>query len=285
MSRPWMPLYVGDYLADTAHLRAAESGAYIHLIMHYWRNEGLPDDDMQLAAIARMTLEEWQKARPLIEPLFKAGRWKHKRIETELAKARQRTDAARGGANARWHAKRMPEQCDSICESGSAPVVVTLPVLRKEEVSGEKEVTTRARDAAFDPLKTKPEDHPRLVSPEAIALADDFCIAIRAGPDDLRRMGMHYTAQVWVARGYDRGAILALAADIAARWPDKPIKYFERAIERDHAERVIAQKNGGGDGETRYGGRNGRPHRGGFALYAVECARAAERQRGGAPKP
>ena len=55
MSRPWMPLYIADYLADTAHLRAPESGAYLHLIMHYWRRGSLPDNDRQLATIAKMT--------------------------------------------------------------------------------------------------------------------------------------------------------------------------------------------------------------------------------------
>src|SRR5262245_38708478 len=94
MSRPWMPLYVADYLADTAHLRAAESGAYLHLIMHYWRRGGLPDDDRQLASITKMTIWQWRRTRPRIEPLFQPG-WKHKRIDEELRKSSgnsQRTD-------------------------------------------------------------------------------------------------------------------------------------------------------------------------------------------------
>lgn len=85
MSAPWMPLYVRDYLADTAHLRAAESGAYLHLIMAYWVSGNLPEDDRQLATIAKMTLAEWKRARPTIQAFFHDG-WKHGRIDKELAR-------------------------------------------------------------------------------------------------------------------------------------------------------------------------------------------------------
>lgn len=65
-----MPLYVADYLADTAHLRAAQSGAYLHLIMHYWLKGALPDDDAALARIAGMTAREWLFSKEAILDLF-----------------------------------------------------------------------------------------------------------------------------------------------------------------------------------------------------------------------
>jgi uncharacterized protein YdaU (DUF1376 family) len=84
MSRPWMALWIGDYLKDTGHLRAADHGAYLLLIMHYWTTGGLPNNDGQLARVARMTQDEWQEARPVIHAFFTEG-WRHKRIDQELA--------------------------------------------------------------------------------------------------------------------------------------------------------------------------------------------------------
>lgn len=86
MSRPWMPLYVADYLRDTRKLTAAEHGAYLLLIMEYWTSGTLPDDDRQLARIASMSAGEWKRARPNIEGFFHDG-WSHKRLDAELARS------------------------------------------------------------------------------------------------------------------------------------------------------------------------------------------------------
>jgi uncharacterized protein YdaU (DUF1376 family) len=81
-----MPFYVADYLADTGHLTTLQHGAYLLLIMHYWRTGGLPDDNTKLAKVTRLSLGTWtEKVRPNIEPLFQEG-WRHKRIDQELAK-------------------------------------------------------------------------------------------------------------------------------------------------------------------------------------------------------
>jgi uncharacterized protein YdaU (DUF1376 family) len=68
-SPPWMPLYIGDYRADTTHL----------LIMHCWQQGGLPDDGEQLARIACMSITEWCENRAVIRAFFGEG-WRHKRI-------------------------------------------------------------------------------------------------------------------------------------------------------------------------------------------------------------
>jgi uncharacterized protein YdaU (DUF1376 family) len=108
MRRNWMPLYIPDFLADTMHLSAAETGAYLCLIMDYWLHDGLPDDDYKLAQITRLPVKSWRQMRPTIEVFFRAG-WRHKRIDAELAKMvgtmERRHEAATRAGNASWMAR------------------------------------------------------------------------------------------------------------------------------------------------------------------------------------
>jgi uncharacterized protein YdaU (DUF1376 family) len=96
-----MPLYIADYLADTTHLDCAESGAYLHLIMHYWQRGFLPDDDKKLSCIAKAQQKHWIKMRPILVQFFHDG-WKHKRIDDELKKASETSERRSESANKRW---------------------------------------------------------------------------------------------------------------------------------------------------------------------------------------
>jgi len=105
----FMPLYVGDYLADTMALTCHQHGAYLLLIMSYWRSgESLPDSDSQLAAITKTTPAEWKKLRPILAKFFEVAdsKWTHKRIEEELVRAekayRDRSEAGKKAMAKRW---------------------------------------------------------------------------------------------------------------------------------------------------------------------------------------
>lgn len=98
-----MPLYVADYLADTGHLSAAEHGAYMLLIMHYWTNGGLPADERRLSRIARMSDDEWANSRDELGAFFGDG-WTHARIDAELAKSEE-ISSKRKAAAAHRHSK------------------------------------------------------------------------------------------------------------------------------------------------------------------------------------
>lgn len=147
MSRAWMPLYVADYLADTGHLSAAEHGAYLLLIMHYWQNGGLPNEDRRLARICRMSPDEWADARETLFDMFDEG-WKHARIEEELQAARDISEKAKEKAAKRWHkpsnaeadASALPEHMPQECQSQSQSPSTTetkVPVVERAKARPE----------------------------------------------------------------------------------------------------------------------------------------------------
>ena len=130
MKRPWMPLYVGDYLGDTGHLTTAQHGAYLLLMMHYWRKGELPDDDRQLSKITKLPLRTWGDYRPVLQQFFHSG-WKHKRIDAELerlmrlsekrASAGQKGGVGSGLSRLRLEnaarGRSLPQAIASICSS------------------------------------------------------------------------------------------------------------------------------------------------------------------------
>lgn len=90
-SNIWMPLYVGDYLGDTIHLTTEQHGAYFLLIMACWMRGGtLPDDDAQLAAMAKMSPKAWRSCSRRVRDFFTLGNGvlTHKRVVAETEKAR-----------------------------------------------------------------------------------------------------------------------------------------------------------------------------------------------------
>ena len=114
-SKPWMPLYVGDYKRDTAHLTTLEHGAYLLLIMHYWETGPLPNDDRRLAQIAGMPLRRWRTIKATVIEFFQQANAKqllrHKRIDDELIKAEHITAkralaGAKGGLSNRGKTNR-----------------------------------------------------------------------------------------------------------------------------------------------------------------------------------
>lgn len=132
----FMPLYIADYLADTSHLSTLQHGAYLLLLLNYWRRGSkLPGNDAYLAQVARLPVREWQKHRDTIAQLFtvKDGWWIQKRVEEELARARSnfksKSEAGAKGAAKRWRkngdadgagiAAPSPSQCQTDATSPS----------------------------------------------------------------------------------------------------------------------------------------------------------------------
>lgn len=137
MNPPKMPIHIGDFLRDTGHLRAAGTGAYLLLMFHYWSTGKLPTDDEQLAAIARMTRQEWKKHRPTIEAFFKEG-WKHGRIDFDLGKAAKISEAAREAGKASGRSRSAGQSVDVPLNDRSSsvePTIEPLNHLTKEDTA------------------------------------------------------------------------------------------------------------------------------------------------------
>lgn len=111
----WMPLFIGDYLAATSRLTTEQHGAYLLLIMDYWRNGPPPADDAVLSQIARLDRKAWAKHRPAIAQFFTedGGCWRQKRADEEMVAAQDRSnkaaERASSAANARWSKSPRPD--------------------------------------------------------------------------------------------------------------------------------------------------------------------------------
>lgn len=135
MNPPKMPVHIGDLLRDTGHLRALLFGAYLLLLMHHWSTGGLPDDDDQLSAIARMTSAEWRKAKPILEKFFDEG-WHHGRVEEDLAAAKASYEKRAKAGSQGGKAKATAEQSSSNATAGPEQPL-TLDHLPKKDSEAE----------------------------------------------------------------------------------------------------------------------------------------------------
>lgn len=132
----WMPLYVADYLADTTRLTTIQHGAYLLLIMAYWRDgEALPDDDNDLAAITRLPVKDWRRIRPKLEPFFdlEAGAWRHARIEYELKRATEKLEQQKMAGKASAQARADRRNVNARFNGTSTPVATGVGAERATE--------------------------------------------------------------------------------------------------------------------------------------------------------
>jgi uncharacterized protein YdaU (DUF1376 family) len=130
----WMPLLVDKYLGDTTHLTTEQHGGYMLLLMTAWKREGrLPNDDGQLATIARLAPARWRAHRGVLLEFFRLddeGFLTQKRLTIELQRANvnigQRSAAGKASAEARA-ARRALNETDNEQANENSTAVATKP--------------------------------------------------------------------------------------------------------------------------------------------------------------
>ena len=76
MKYQFMPMFWGDFFANTLHLSAQEVGAYVLLIAHAWEHDGrVRYEDMR--RITRVRHDHWPKVWKQLEPFFEWDRDPH----------------------------------------------------------------------------------------------------------------------------------------------------------------------------------------------------------------
>jgi uncharacterized protein YdaU (DUF1376 family) len=123
----WMPLYVADYLSATSRLTTEQHGAYLLLLMDYWKNGPPPDNDGVLAQITKLSPDGWSNARTMLQGYFQqqSGQWLHSRVEQELAKANHNKEVnsrrGKAGADARYGKKDAQTMLEASLTHSTSP--------------------------------------------------------------------------------------------------------------------------------------------------------------------
>lgn len=106
---PYMPLFVGDFMASTATWTGPERGLYLQLLAFAWTAGTLPADLTRLARAVNYSPEEFGALWPVMREKFTNGDGKLtngrlERVRAGIAEYRsERAKNAKRAAGMRWH--------------------------------------------------------------------------------------------------------------------------------------------------------------------------------------
>jgi uncharacterized protein YdaU (DUF1376 family) len=180
----WMPLWIGAYMADTMTFTTAQHGAYLLLLMAYWRERcPLRDDDDELRSVTKSSAAEWLKLRPVLARKFRVadGVWWHKRVEAEIAVAEKRKSGAVAKAQAGGRAlaaKRLKQAEEEASSGASSTQQAQLGVCPTPSPIPSASQSSEAKASAGGAGKSKVTD------PDTIIFAYGVPLLTAAGSED-----------------------------------------------------------------------------------------------------
>lgn len=132
--RPFMQLYTSDFLGDTQDLSAEYIGSYMLLLMTMWNKGGsLPFDEVKLARVARLTVEEWRLAWADLGPLFDVidGKLSHGRLTFELTKFATKSAARKEAGSRGGKSKSLKDKKAALAIASGLPQHLPKPEYKK----------------------------------------------------------------------------------------------------------------------------------------------------------
>lgn len=238
MSLPYLPLYIDDYEAATAHLTLVEDGAYNRLLRLLWRspNCSIPDDDAWVFRRLRAVSDEEKAAILTVIDEFlqrKAGLITSPRLLREFKKAdetsRKRSEAGKKGGR-----PKAIEKTDKEVKPGFSfdKARQSIPEPEPEpDIYGGGGGSAYAREA--DPISEHQPEPFRVQLLAAMGIGPDGIV----GPSKfIGGQGDMAEAKRWLdLPGMTEGAILAEIRALTASkqdGPPKSFRYFTAAMQR-----------------------------------------------------
>ena len=121
----WMPLYIAEFIADTANLTAVQGWAYIQLLCAMWRSEDgtLPNDVATLARVGKVPQYRWAEVWNSIKSLFNVDgdRVTSTSLQAELGKANAKIVVKRAAASLGGLTTQYRRSCAHQMRTASSP--------------------------------------------------------------------------------------------------------------------------------------------------------------------
>ena len=196
MSLPYLPLFIDDYEAATAHLSLLEDGAYNRLLRLCWRSPGckIPGDEAWVMRKMRATTKaEIDAIKSVLGEFFTVGRgkvWSKRLLEVYLQKSvahTERVKAGKRGAAAKYRKTNEISPSNAIAK------------LKQPEPEPEPYISNIVADApkrlngAFDLFWA---EFPKKVGKTAARRNFDRVVKAGADPNEVIAGATRYAAQV-----------------------------------------------------------------------------------------
>lgn len=160
-THPYIPLYVDDYDAATAHLTVEEDGAYSRLLRLCWRTPGcsLPNEPAWIARKIRLSMEDYERiAKPVIDEFFtlSRGRLIQKRLRDEYDDISRKKSARKNAGKKGGEAKALKTKENTSSNASDLPADTRAFPYPEPNPEPEEAIASSAGSAPADPERDEP---------------------------------------------------------------------------------------------------------------------------------